>query len=78
MASTFLSATRLFKVFSEGKFHDQGYAKWIVIREQLRSHNDTPFGRPTPSRPIGRPVVGRPQGVFDGFSKYLLLQMQPK
>jgi hypothetical protein len=25
-----------------GKFHDQGDAKWIVIREQLRDHNDTP------------------------------------
>jgi hypothetical protein len=36
----------------DGKFHDQGDAKWIVIRGQLRGHNDTPFGRPTPSRPI--------------------------
>jgi hypothetical protein len=33
---------------SDGKFHDQGDAKWIVIREQLRGHNNTPFGRPTP------------------------------
>jgi hypothetical protein len=30
-----------------GEFHDQGEAKWIVIRGQLRGHNDTPFGRPT-------------------------------
>jgi hypothetical protein len=30
-----------------GEFHDQGDAKWIVIRGQLRGHNDTPFGRPT-------------------------------
>jgi hypothetical protein len=30
-----------------GQFHDQGDAKWIVIRGQLRSHNDMPFGRPT-------------------------------
>jgi hypothetical protein len=32
----------------EGEFHDQGDAKWIVIRGRLRGHNDTPFGRPTP------------------------------
>jgi hypothetical protein len=31
-----------------GVFHDQGEAKWIVIRGQLRGHNDTPCGRPTP------------------------------
>jgi hypothetical protein len=43
-----------------GKFHDQEDAKRIVIRRQLRGHNDTPFGRPTPGRPIGRPAVGRP------------------
>jgi hypothetical protein len=29
------------------EFHYQGDAKWIVIRGQLRGHNDTPFGRPT-------------------------------
>jgi hypothetical protein len=46
-----------------GQFHDQGDAKWIVIRGQLRGHNDTPFEWPTPVRPIGRQVVGRPQGV---------------
>jgi hypothetical protein len=28
------------------KFHDQGDAGRIVIRGQLRGHNDTPFGRP--------------------------------
>jgi hypothetical protein len=26
----------------KGEFHDQGDAKWIVIRLQLRGHNDTP------------------------------------
>ena len=31
----------------EGEFHDQGDAKWIVIRGKLRGNNDTPFGRPT-------------------------------
>jgi hypothetical protein len=30
---------------SDGKFHDQGDAKWIVIRRPLKGHNDTPFGR---------------------------------
>jgi hypothetical protein len=47
----------------EGEFHDQGDAKWIVIKGQLRGHNDTPFGRPT-YRPPG---VGCPQGVIGGF-----------
>ena len=28
-----------------GGSHDQADAKWIVIRIQLRGHNDTPFGR---------------------------------
>jgi hypothetical protein len=46
-----------------GEFHDQADAKWIVIRGQLRGHNDMPFGWPTPG--------GRPQGVFGGFSYYL-------
>jgi hypothetical protein len=41
-----------------GKFHDQRDAKWIVIKGELRGHNDTPFGRPTPSRHISRPGVG--------------------
>jgi hypothetical protein len=27
---------------------DQGDAKWIVIRGQLRGDNDMPFGQPTP------------------------------
>jgi hypothetical protein len=53
-----------------GEFHDQGDAKWIVIREQLRGHNNTPFGRPTSSRSIGRPGVGRPSGKFGGLSYY--------
>jgi hypothetical protein len=53
-----------------GEFHDQGDANSIVIRGQLRGHNDTPFGRPTPSRPIGRLGFGRPQGVFGGLSYY--------
>jgi hypothetical protein len=47
-----------------GEFHDQGDARWIVIREQLWGQNDTLCGRPTPGRPIGRLGVGRLQGVF--------------
>jgi hypothetical protein len=31
-----------------GKFHDQGDAKWIVIRRLLWGHNNTPCGRPVP------------------------------
>jgi hypothetical protein len=44
------------EALSEGEFHDQGDAKWIVIRVQLRGHNDTPCGRPAPGRPIGPSV----------------------
>jgi hypothetical protein len=38
-----------------GEFHDQGDAKCIVIRS-LWGHNDTPYGRPAPSRPIWPPA----------------------
>jgi hypothetical protein len=31
-------------------------------------HNDTRFGRLTPSWPAGRPGVGFPQGIFGVFS----------
>jgi hypothetical protein len=48
---------------AEGEFQDQGEDKWIVIRGMLKGHNDTPFGRPTPSWPIGH--LG---GVIGGFS----------
>jgi hypothetical protein len=54
-------------LFHKGDFHDQGDAKWIVIRRSLWGHNDTPFGRPTPGRPDGRPGVGRPSGVMGGL-----------
>jgi hypothetical protein len=57
-------------IFTSGKFHDQGDAKWIVIRGQLRGHNDTPCGRPAPGRPISRPGSGCPQGVIGVFSYY--------
>jgi hypothetical protein len=46
-------------LFALGKFHDQGDAKWIVIRRSLWGHND-----------IGRPGAGRPLGVKGGFSYY--------
>jgi hypothetical protein len=58
---------------NRGEIHDQGDAKWIVIRGQLRGHNDTPFGRPTLSRPIGHQGVGHPQGVFGGLGYYQLV-----
>jgi hypothetical protein len=51
-----------------GEFHDQGDAEWVMIRGPLRGHNDTPFGRPTPGRPIGHPGVGLPQGVLGGLN----------
>jgi hypothetical protein len=44
-----------------GDFHDQADAKWIVIWEPLRGHNDTSLRWPTPERPIGCPGVGCPQ-----------------
>jgi hypothetical protein len=49
------SATR----FAVGESYDQADAEWIVIWRQLRGHNDTPFGRPTP-RPAYRPHGGWP------------------
>jgi hypothetical protein len=42
----------------KGEFHDQGDAKWIAIRGQLRGHNDAPCGRPAIGRAIGRLGVG--------------------
>jgi hypothetical protein len=53
-----------------GEFHDQGDAKWIVIRRSLWGHNDTPCGRPAPGRPISRSGSGHPQGIMGGFSYY--------
>ena len=47
----------------EGRFHDQEDAKWIVIRGQLRGHNNMPFGWPTPGWPIIRLGIGHPQGL---------------
>jgi hypothetical protein len=54
-----------------GESHDQADAEWIVIRTQLRGHNDLPFGQPAPGRPSGRLGSGHPLGVFCVF--YLLL-----
>jgi hypothetical protein len=50
-----------------GESHDQADAEWIVIRTQLRGHNDMLFGRPAPGRSSGRPGSGRPSGVFCMF-----------
>jgi hypothetical protein len=60
---------------SEGDFHDQGDAEWIVIRRSLWGHNCMPFGRPTPGRPIGWLGVGLPQGIMGGFSYYWLVML---
>jgi hypothetical protein len=45
-----------------GEFHDQGDARWVVIRGQLRRRNDTPFRWPTPGQPIGQPGGWLPEG----------------
>jgi hypothetical protein len=52
---------------NKGEFHDQEDAKWIVIRGQLRGHNDMPFRQPAPGWPIGRPGSGHPQGIIGVF-----------
>jgi hypothetical protein len=39
----------------------------------VKGHNHTPFGRPTPGRPIGRPGVDRPKSVIGVFSYYELV-----
>jgi hypothetical protein len=55
-----LAITITIFIVQAGKFHDLGVAKWIVIRGQLRGHNDTPCGQPTPGRPPGGwPPAGR-------------------
>jgi len=54
-----------------GKFHDQGDAKWIVIRGQLWGDDDTSCGQRARGWPIDRPGSGHPQGLFGDFSYYL-------
>jgi hypothetical protein len=55
-----------------GEFHNQGNAKWIVIRRPLRDHNNTPFGQPAPTRPIGHSGSGLPQGIIGVFQLLLI------
>jgi hypothetical protein len=50
----------------QGEFHDQGDARWIVVRRSLWAANQVA----NPSRPVGRPEVGHPQGVMGGFIYY--------
>jgi hypothetical protein len=49
----------------EGEFHDQGDAKWIVIKRSSWDHNDMPCEWPAPGRPMSQPIgrsgSGRPQ-----------------
>jgi hypothetical protein len=61
------------EIEAKGECHDQGDAKWIVIRRPLRSHNNAPCEWPTPILPIGRLGVVRSQIVFGGFSYYQLI-----
>jgi hypothetical protein len=49
----------------DGGPHDQANAAWIVIRTQLRGHNDTPFGQPAPWLAL------RPPGVWPPFGRIL-------
>jgi hypothetical protein len=42
--------------------------EWIVIKRLIRSHNNTPFGRPTSNRPIGHLGIGHSHGIFGVFS----------
>jgi hypothetical protein len=51
MDSTEAKAVKEIK--ANGGFDNQADAEWIVIRTQLRGHNDTPFGRIAPGRPSG-------------------------
>jgi hypothetical protein len=48
--------------YDGGEFHDQADAKWIVIRGQLRGHNDMPFGQPTPGAAYRPPGGWTPLG----------------
>jgi hypothetical protein len=36
------TSSHIYGLFQVGEFHGQRHAKWIVIRGQLRGHNDTP------------------------------------
>jgi hypothetical protein len=51
----------------QGGSHDQTDAEWIVIKTQLRGHNNTPFGQQAPGQPSSRPGSGRSSGVFCMF-----------
>jgi hypothetical protein len=65
-----LEVGSVISITSIGESHDQADAEGIVIRTQLRGHNNMPFGRPAPGRPSGRP-----SGVFCMFSYYLLVML---
>jgi hypothetical protein len=54
-------------VDGKGESHHQADAEWVVIRTQLRGHNNTLFGRAAFGRLSGRPGSGHPSGVFCTF-----------
>jgi hypothetical protein len=51
--------TSQFEEIPWGEFHDQGDAKWMIIRRSLWSHNNTPCGRPAYQPPGVWPPAGR-------------------
>jgi hypothetical protein len=55
----------------DGEFHDQGEAKWIVIRMSLWCHNDTPRGRPA----YRLPGVWPPAERIWGFKLLLIINV---
>jgi hypothetical protein len=55
---------------SDGKSHDQADTEWIVIRTQLRGHNDTPFGRLAPVSPPAARGLAALRACFVCFSYY--------
>jgi hypothetical protein len=55
------------KNLDNGESHDQADAEWMVIRTQLRGHNDTAFRRPAPAGP---PAARGLRAYFVCFSYY--------
>jgi hypothetical protein len=56
--------------FGSGGSHDQADAEWIVIWTQLRGHNDTHFGWPSPVGPLAARGLAALQATFVCFNYY--------